>query len=232
MRKMIYDLHTHTRYSSRCGVVEPEQLVKTAISKGLDGIAVTDHDTIKGAVEAKKFETPEFKVIVGCEIKTTSGELIGLFLEEEIKSREPIEVIREIHNQGGIVVVPHPFDRFRSSRFNQLNEILKHADAMEVFNSRCISNKSNELARNFTIKYGKIYDISMVGGSDAHYLSEVGRGYTKISDKRDVGKNDTVDCIKYAFQDGKTDGMGCKSPLVNHLKTKLHKWSKSCVNHC
>lgn len=230
MRKMIYDLHTHTRYSSRCGVVEPEQLVKTAILKGLDGIAVTDHDTIEGAVEARKFETPEFKVIIGCEIKTTSGELIGLFLQEEIESREPIEVIREIHAQGGIVVVPHPFDRFRSSRFDLLNEILKHVDAIEVFNSRCISNKSNELARNFVIKHTKTSNISMVGGSDAHYLGEVGRGYTKISDTRDVGKSDTADWVKYAFQDGKIDGMGCRSPLVNHLRTKLHKWSKSCVN--
>ncbi|NOQ33199.1 MAG: PHP domain-containing protein, partial [Methanosarcinales archaeon] len=139
LRKMKYDLHTHTKYSPRCGIVEPEDFVKMAISKGLDGIAVTDHDTIKGAVAAKRFGTPDFEVIVGCEMKTTNGELIGLYLQEEIISRAPIEVIQEIHDQGGIVVVPHPFDRFRSARFSNISKYLKDIDAIEVFNSRCIS---------------------------------------------------------------------------------------------
>ena len=66
---MKYDLHTHTKYSPRCGVVEPKDLVKMAISKSLNGIAVTDHDTIKGGVAAKRFGAPDFEVIVGCEIK-------------------------------------------------------------------------------------------------------------------------------------------------------------------
>lgn len=224
---MKYDLHTHTKYSPRCGVVEPEKLVKMAISKGLNGIAITDHDTIKGAVVGKKFETSDFKVIVGCEIKTTHGELIGLFLQDEVKSRTPNEVIQEIHNQGGIVVVPHPFDRFRSARFDDINKYLKDIDAIEVFNSRCICNKSNNLARDFVIKHAHKYNLSMVGGSDAHYLSEVGLGYTKMADT----KNDMLDSIKDGLVNGKTYGIGYKSSLINHARTKLHKWSNSCVNH-
>ena len=228
---MNYDLHTHTKYSSRCGVAEPEHLVKVAISKGLDGIAVTDHDTIKGAIAAKKFETSDFKVIIGCEVTTTNGELIGLFLQDEVKSRNPIEVIQEIHDQSGIVVVPHPFDRYRSARFNDLNMFLEQVDAIEVFNSRCISNRSNQLARDFAIKYGTKYNLSMVGGSDAHYLNEVGLGYTRIDDIEEDTKNDVINYVKDGLENANTDGRGRKSSLINHARTKLHKWSNSCVNH-
>ena len=228
---MNYDLHTHTKYSSRCGVAEPEDLVKVAISKGLDGIAVTDHDTIKGAIGAKKFETSDFKVIIGCEVTTTNGELIGLFLQDEVKSRNPIEVIQEIHDQGGIVVVPHPFDRYRSARFNDLNLFLEQVDAIEVFNSRCISNKSNQLARDFAIKHGTKYNLSMVGGSDAHYLNEVGLGYTRIVDVEGDNKNDVINCVKDGLENANTDGRGRKSSLINHARTKLHKWGNSNVNH-
>ena len=222
--------HTHTKYSPRCGVVEPEDLVKMAISKGLNGIAVTDHDTIKGAVAAKRFETPDFEVIVGCEIKTTNGELIGLYLQEEIISRTPMEVIQEIHDQGGIVVVPHPFDRFRSARFDNISKYLKDIDAIEVFNSRCISDESNILARDFATKYGKRYHLSMVGGSDAHYLNEVGLGYTNIVGSTDEN-GDMASRMMYALQNSKTDGAGRRSSLINHVRTKIQKWSGNCVTH-
>ena len=230
LRTMKYDLHTHTKYSLRCGVVEPEDLVKMAISKGLNGIAVTDHDTIKGAVAAKRFETPDFEVIVGCEIKTTNGELIGLYLQEEIISRTPMEVIQEIHDQGGIVVVPHPFDRFRSARFDNISKYLKGIDAIEVFNSRCISEKSNSLARDFVMKCGKSHHLSMVGGSDAHYLNEVGLGYTNIVGSTDE-KGDMAGRMMYALQNSKTDGAGRRSSLINHVRTKIQKWSRNCVTH-
>lgn len=219
---MKYDLHTHTRYSSGCGAIEPEHLVKTAISRGLDGIAVTDHNTIKGAIAAKKFETGDFKVIIGCEITTTDGELIGLFLQDEIKSKTSAEVIEEIHDQDGIVVVPHPFDRFRSSRFNNIDGFIKQVDAIEVFNSRCISNKSNDLARDFVTECGGKYNIAMTGGSDAHYLNEVGLGYTKIGDAGNGIQEDVTDC-RYALQNALTNGMGHRSSLINHARTKLQK---------
>lgn len=230
LKTMKYDLHTHTKYSPRCGVVEPEDLVKMAISKCLNGIAVTDHDTIKGAIAAKRFETSDFEVIVGCEIKTTHGELLGLYLQEEIKYRAPTEVIQEIHDQGGIVVVPHPFDKFRSARFDNMIKYLKDIDAIEVFNSRCISDKSNTLARDFAMECGKIYHLSMVGGSDAHYLNEVGLGYTNIVGSTDE-KADVAELMMHALQNLKTDGAGRSSSLINHARTKVQKWCRNCVTH-
>lgn len=113
------------------------------------------------------------------------------------------------------MVVPHPFDRFRSARFSNISKYLKDIDAIEVFNSRCISDESNILARDFATKYGKIYHLSMVGGSDAHYLNEVGLGYTNI-----VGSTD---------ENG--DMAGRRSSLINHVRTKIQKWSGNCVTH-
>ncbi|ADI74115.1 PHP domain protein [Methanohalobium evestigatum Z-7303] len=220
---MKYDLHTHTKYSPRCGVTEPKKLVNTAIKKGLDGIAVTDHDTIKGALEAKKFETPDFGVIIGCEVSTDKGELIGLFLQDEITSTSPEDVIEDIHNQGGIVVVPHPFDEYRSKRFSSLSEYYKQIDAIEVFNSRCIKEKSNEAARRFANKN----NLLMVGGSDAHYLNEVGLGYTDFFWVDDL----TRDNMMYALEKSKINIRGKKSSLMNHARTKIRKWSKDFVTY-
>jgi predicted metal-dependent phosphoesterase TrpH len=95
---MKYDLHTHTKYSSD-GFIEPKKIVKTAMRRGLSGIAITDHDTIKGSLEAKKYETDEFHVICGSEISTERGEVIGLFLSDEIKSHRFSDVVDQIKEQ-------------------------------------------------------------------------------------------------------------------------------------
>ena len=106
---MQYDLHIHSKYSSD-GVLEPEEIINAAKKKGLDGIAVTDHNTIKGGLETKRFETKDFEVIIGSEIMTERGEITGLFLSQEITSKDVQGVFSEIKGQGGIVVIPHPFD--------------------------------------------------------------------------------------------------------------------------
>ena len=97
---MKYDLHIHLKYSSD-GVLDPEKIVKIAIKRGLNGVAITDHNTIIGGLKAKNYETEDFKVIVGSEISTERGEIIGLFLKEEIKPGNVQEVISEIKEQNG-----------------------------------------------------------------------------------------------------------------------------------
>ena len=92
---MKYDLHTHSKYSAD-GFLEPEKIVETAMRKGLSGIAITDHNTINGALKAKKYETNDFKVICGSEISTERGEVIGLFLSSDyIQFINVVEEIRE-----------------------------------------------------------------------------------------------------------------------------------------
>ena len=167
---MRYDLHSHTKYSPKDGLMEPKELVKKAIKRGLDGIAVTDHNTIKGGIEAKKYARPDFDVIVGSEIRTPRGEIIGLFLKEEIETRDPERVIAKIKEQNGLVIIPHPFDDLRKSRFHITDDDARFIDAIEVYNSRCVFNKYNTRAEEYRAKH----KLGTTAGSDAHFAFEVG----------------------------------------------------------
>ena len=162
---MKVDLHIHSCFSPD-SYSKPKNIIEAAKKKGLSGIAVTDHYTIKGGLEALKAnQDPNFQVIVGMEAKTDCGDLIGLFLTKELVSHKALEVIDEIHAQGGIAVLPHPL---RSHELTE--EILKKVDAIEVFNAGT-KPEQNEQAIELAKKYAK----PMLCGSDAHFLSEVGR---------------------------------------------------------
>ena len=209
---MKYDLHIHSKYSSD-GVLEPQKIVKIAMKRGLNGIAITDHNTIKGGLEAKKYESEEFTVIVGSEIATEKGEIIGLFLSEEVKSRDVQDAISEIKEQGGFVVLPHPFDELRHSAFHPTGEDVKFIDGVEGFNSRCVFQNYNKSAVEFAIKH----NLTITGGSDAHFINEIGNGgiITEIED------------IREALIKKEVETFGKRSPLVNHIGTKVLKlWRK------
>jgi predicted metal-dependent phosphoesterase TrpH len=166
-----YDFHTHSKYSLD-GSLDPELMVKAAIKKGLAGMAITDHNSIKGGLKAKKYETDEFRVIVGSEISTDRGEVIGLFLSEEIESKNFRDVIEEIRDQNGVVVIPHPFDKIRPASLYPHQEDSKFIDNLEVFNSRCLLQGYNEKAAQFADNEA----LNIIGGSDAHFLGEIGNG--------------------------------------------------------
>ena len=141
------DLHIHTSFSHDCAV-SPEKLVAHCLKKGLNCIAITDHDTIQGALEVEKLAP--FTVIVGEEIHTAGGEITGLFLSEEISTGlSPLETAQRIKDQGGLVSIPHPFDRFRRSAISSeaLQEVLPFADIIEVFNARNTFDHANRLAQ-------------------------------------------------------------------------------------
>ncbi len=167
---MKYDLHTHSKYSSD-GFLDLEKMVKAALKKGLSGIAITDHNTIKGGLKAKKYETNEFRVIVGSEITTERGEVIGLFLSEDIRSKTFIDIVDDIRAQNGVVVIPHPFDGVRSTAVHPDENDIKFIDHLEVFNSRCILQKYNDKAAKFASAHG----LKTIAGSDSHFLNELGK---------------------------------------------------------
>jgi predicted metal-dependent phosphoesterase TrpH len=209
---MKYDLHIHSKYSSD-GVLEPQKIVKIAMKRGLNGIAITDHNTIKGGLEAKKYESEEFTVIVGSEIATEKGEIIGLFLSEEVKSRDVQDAISEIKEQGGFVVLPHPFDELRHSAFHPTREDVKFIEGVEGFNSRCVFQNYNKRAVEFAIKH----NLTITSGSDAHFINEIGNGgiITEIED------------VQEALIKKEVKIFGKRSPLVNHIGTKVLKlWRK------
>jgi len=207
-----FDLHIHSSYSSD-GLMNPKTIVKIAIKRHLSGIAVTDHNTIKGGLKAKNCETKDFKVIIGSEIMTDIGEVIGLFLSEEIRSRNLTDVIYEIKNQNGIIVIPHPFDKMRHSALNPSDEFARLIDCIEGFNSRCIFQKYNEKA----VEYASKHDLPLVAGSDAHFGNEIGNAgiITECEDLREAIMRNNIDIF------------GKRSMLVNHAFTKgLKKWRK------
>lgn len=184
--------------------MRPEKIVRVARSRGLDGIAITDHGTLLGALETANYASEDFLVIIGAELALEEGEIIGLFLKEEIRSNTILCAIDEIHEQGGIVVLPHPFKR--NDRWDP--EILERIDAIEVFNARGEPNKlaaKNSLAKSLA----QSYDKSSTAGSDAHFYFEVGRGVTLVSG------NLSLDDIKLAIVEGYTSGGGrLSSPFV------------------
>ena len=201
---MKIDLHVHSKYSYD-SFLSPERLIKIAKKKGLGGIAVTDHDTIKGGLAASKIDK-DF-VIVGAEMKTEYGDVVGLFLNEEIRSNKFMEVVEGIREQGGMVVLAHPFRK--NSTFP--TDLLKYVDFVEGFNARSpkdLNGKAKELAKSF--------GMPTTAGSDAHLGFEIGRGRTIVNSE-----------VKEALRTGKTEIEGEESNyyLVHGLSVAM-EWVK------
>jgi glycosyltransferase involved in cell wall biosynthesis len=165
------DLHMHTDHSSDCAT-PVEVLLAEARSRGLGAIAVTDHNEVSGALDARA-KADGLTVIVGEEVKTAEqGEVIGLFIEEKIPRGLTLEAtIAEIKRQGGLVYVPHPFDRMHSvPDYEHLLAVVDDVDAIEVFNPRIAIHEFNEEAVRFAAKYR----IPAGAGSDAHVPQGLG----------------------------------------------------------
>ena len=176
------DLHMHTDHSTDCAT-PVEVLLETARDRGLGAIAITDHNEVSGALEARKIaaEMNDIKVIVAEEVKTAEqGEVIGLFLEEKIpKGMTMAETIAAIRAQGGLVYVPHPFDRFHSvPDYKHLLDMVEEIDVLEVFNPRVAVTAFNEEAERFARKYR----IVPGAGSDSHVAQGLGSVRVRIHD--------------------------------------------------
>jgi len=174
------DLHMHTDHSYDCAT-PVEVLLAQARIKGLGAIAITDHNVISGAHEARAKATGAVKVIVAEEVKTADqGEVIGLFIEELIPRGMTLqETIAEIKRQGGLVYVPHPFDRMHSvPDYEHLLDVLDDVDAIEIFNPRVAISGFNEEAVRFAAKYR----IPAGAGSDAHVPQGLGSVRIRMRD--------------------------------------------------
>jgi hypothetical protein len=165
------ELHLHT-YASMDSLVQPKKLLEHCARIGIGRVAITDHNSIDGALAAKDL-APD-RVIVGEEIETTQGEILGYFMREWVPGGlEPMAAIERLRAQGAVISVSHPFEQTRGPKwtYDQLLAITPYVDAIETFNARCFTNQPNEEAAAFAQKHG----LQGTVGSDAHSLFEVGR---------------------------------------------------------
>ncbi|MCD6591095.1 MAG: PHP domain-containing protein [Candidatus Aenigmarchaeota archaeon] len=212
------DFHIHSHFSPDSDMT-PEDILKAVKRLKFDIIAVTDHNTIKGGIETKKLaenEGMDVKVVVGSEIKTKDGEVIGLNIKKEIpKNLSLIETCKRIKKQDGFLIIPHPFDKMRKGVGDHVYEIMKYIDAVEVFNARTLFTKFNRDAYEFAYNN----NLPSVAGSDSHFSFEIGSAYTLI-------KARNIDDIFASIKRGFTKIKGRKTGLLPHLKTFTTRFGK------
>ena len=177
MNRAFVDLHCHTKASFDC-LSAPAAVVRAAAERGLTHLAITDHDRIDGALEARELAPAGLTILVGEEVKTRDGDLICVFLREAVppglSADESIAAARE---QGALVGIPHPFDRLRGSllRDAQMERLGASVDWVETHNARVVG-RGNERAAAFALEH----TLPGIAVSDAHSILEVGVAYTAL----------------------------------------------------
>lgn len=203
-----YDLHVHTD-ASPCSGAAPRAVAEAAVEAGLDGIAVTDHDTVANVNAVKRAAPPELDVYTGVEVSTTAGHLLAIGVDTPPPQTDLETVVDHVHTVGGFAIPAHPFDSLRENCGDRLHSILDQIDAVEVANSRCVRERFNREATAFAVRHG----LAETGGSDAHFPFEVGRAYTA-----------TERPLEAALERGETTAMGQGRYLSGHAATKLTEY--------
>ena len=210
------DLHIHTEYSMDC-TMSLEAIIERCQEVGINCLGVADHNTLAGSLKMK--EIAPFLIVPGEEILTTEGEVIGFFLEREIPSKLSImETISLIKQQGGLVCIPHPYDRLRYSAFKDqvLDEMMLKIDIIEGFNARSLSKRNATKAMALAQKYGK----PASAGSDAHTLPEIGNAYVEMPDFK--GKEELLSALlKGKISGNQTSPTAHFASTLNRIKKRL-----------
>jgi len=185
-----------------------EQIIRKCLDRGINCIALTDHGKADGALRLQQMAP--FTVIVGQEVLTPDGEIMGLFLKETIPNGlSPSETAARIKEQGGLVGVPHPFDSLRGLKRKSLESLLPQMDFIEVFNSRSFFKSNNSHAKRLVHQHG----LLATAGSDAHTPGEIGKAYVEMPEF--ASKED----FRKSLAQGKIVGRR-SSPLV-HFSTTM-----------
>ena len=199
------ELHTHSALSHD-GRDTVDLLLEQAAAVGLDAMAVTDHDAITASVDAAR-RAPDHGLvgIVGMEVTTAAGHVLALGIDDAVQPGLPFdETLARIHDQGGIAVVPHPFQSSRHGVASRVSrEQLASADAIEVYNSRLLTGLANRKAERFARTRG----LPMTAGSDAHISEMVGQAVTRVD-----ATERTAAAILDAIRSGRTDVVGKRTP--------------------
>ncbi|MDO5849549.1 MAG: PHP domain-containing protein [Methanobrevibacter sp.] len=175
------DPHIHSIYSGDSNT-SIEDIIRTAEKKGLDIIAISDHNTVEGSKIARTLGLNDVLIVPSIEISSSEGHILGFGCEELIeKGLTPAETIDRIHEQGGLAIVPHPFCFYRHGLLDKTDERLEY-DGIETKNARFILGYCNSKAKKLSMKNS----IPALGSSDAHYKEFIGDCYTKIDCEKDI----------------------------------------------
>lgn len=197
------DLHIHSKYSED-GIGSPKDIIKSLQKRGINGVAITDHNTVEGGLKALKIAPKNFIVIPGLEISTADGHIIGLNVKENVPRGLTVEeTVEKIIDLGGTPIVPHLFRSMSGIKKEKLKKILAKVSAIEVFNA-CSTPQSNLK----TAKIAKKYNLGGTGGSDSHNPKYAGYGYTVVETT-----NYTIDSVISMISKKKTWGEGTTMPL-------------------
>lgn len=208
------DFHIHSRYSGDCSTTL-EQVIDSCLKKNINCIALSDHNSVEGALKLKKIAP--FYVIVAEEILTRQGEIMGMFLTHHIPPGLSIqESIKRIKDQGGLFCAQHPFDKFRSDALQAdvMNEVVNQIDLVEVFNARTPLLNTSKQARRFAEEH----NLPACAGSDAHAAGEIGNAYVEMPEFN--GKEDFLQALKQGTVYGHRASPFCH---FNSLLAKLRK---------
>jgi predicted metal-dependent phosphoesterase TrpH len=241
---MKLDPHIHSIYSGDARS-RPEDIIKQAIAIGLDIIAISDHDSIKGSLLACEIAKNKKNILVvpSIEITTNQGHILGFGVKTIIEPNlSPEETIERIHDEGGLAIVPHPFSPYRRGIFFKHRKTMKiltdnkfasssgkldnsnaknsynkiKIDAVEVLNARYIFGYSNFNAN----RLADITDLAKIGASDSHFLEAIGNAYTEITD---IDTEISVDDVLEAIRSRKTIAKGGRTPIKWIVKEVINK---------
>jgi predicted metal-dependent phosphoesterase TrpH len=206
---MKLDPHIHSSYS-KDSQSRPKDILKQSRKIGLDLIAISDHDNVKGskiAIEIAK-DIEGLEVIPSIEISSSKGHILGFGVENLIKTQlSPEETIDKIHDAGGFAIIPHPYSVYRNGLLNKVNHKSIKFDGIEVLNARFILGYSNKKSK----KLSKKHDIPEFGSSDSHFIGSIGDCYTQLN-------IDSLDEIYNIFKKNKTKSFGKRTS--NYLIAK------------
>jgi len=216
------DFHAHTRFS-RDSILSEEKFIRVALERGLTHVAITNHNNVEGAIAVRDKVAElglddRLTVILGEEVSTSDGEVVGIFLQRTIpRGLTAAETADEIRAQGGLVSVPHPFDPFRPSHIRRepLERLAEAGkiDLIEVFNSRVTFHRHNQEAAEFAVRY----EIPGVAASDSHSSFEIAMSFNAMP------AFDNVDELAAAL--AVNEWHGSRSTVLIHLTTRYAVWS-------
>ena len=207
------DMHMHSCHSFD-SLSSPEAIAETTAKKGLDGFSITDHNVFRVDYAPLKRKFPGMIMIPGMEIGTELGDVLLYFINEEIRTRNAEDAIDSAHAQGGIAILAHPFQR---KHYDYPESFLKKLDGVETRNSHNVRNSSR--ADNLGGRCGKC----VTGGSDAHFLFEIGNGYTLVDIEPSMALD--LEKLKTALRDKTRPHCG-KGPSWTFIVSQMVKFAK------